>query len=454
MLVGFGHNIITPQKGKIPIAGSLKVRYVDIVHDDIFATAMYCETKDTRIIIVSLDICHPTKELSKDIFLETKKVIEDLKENELIICGTHATGYCSLSEKEPLYTGVGEDPSKGNSMAEMRRYISVNVADAVRKAVNEKRECTLNFSIGEILTGYCRRMVYKDKSVVMYGNPFRPDFLRQEYPDGGPGNYLYFYDKESCELLGIFALAPCPAQADESSSHITGDYWGVVRKKLSTHYGKEIKILTVCSAAGELSPHRVMKSEGRNSIDESGVESSERLGNIVADNIVYMEDKFIKSFTGDFDLKTCYKIVNFPVRKPNKAEISKTNDYFNNYDKNINDDSIRIDDRVLYEYVKKCLEQNLKYYKAPVFGVKIGEIMFFTAPCELFTEYSKRIVMGFPHNPVISMQLVNDCMGYLPTKEAIKGGGYSTHIFSALVSPAGGEKYVKTMLSLLNELKD
>ena len=86
--------------------------------------------------------------------------------------------------------------------------------------------------------------------------------------------------------------------------------------------------------------------------------------------------------------------------------------------------------------------------------MKIANVLFFTAPMEVFTEYSKRISMKFPHNPTFDVQLPYDYMGYLPTNEAIEHGGYSTDIFSTVTDCEGGEMYVKEISRLLNDILD
>ena len=136
----------------------------------------------------------------------------------------------------------------------------------------------MEFATADIITGYCRRVVYKDLSAVMYGNPYREDFLRMEYPDSSPSKMLYFYTANEHKLIGIFADVPCPAQADEASAHITGDYWSVVRKKINETFGKDVEVISACACAGELAPRRVMYSAGGyNEKVEEGAPSAIRL---------------------------------------------------------------------------------------------------------------------------------------------------------------------------------
>ncbi len=102
-------------------------------------------------------------------------------------------------------------------------------------------------------------------------------------------------------------------------------------------------------------------------------------------------------------------------------------------------------------HIMKVINED-DFYKGRVSVMKIGELLFFTCPAELFTEYAKRIAAKFPDNPVIDVQLANDSIGYLPTKEAIEHGGYSTLIFSTVTNSDGGEIFVEKTIKLLKQL--
>ncbi len=63
MRIGWGEAKLLPRGGKVYIAGSVPYRATDVVHDEIKATAMVIQTDNKRIIWVSCDFCHPTKQV-------------------------------------------------------------------------------------------------------------------------------------------------------------------------------------------------------------------------------------------------------------------------------------------------------------------------------------------------------------------------------------------------------
>jgi hypothetical protein len=102
--------------------------------------------------------------------------------------------------------------------------------------------------------------------------------------------------------------------------------------------------------------------------------------------------------------------------------------------------------------VLNAYEIKEKFYKARSSVFSMGKLLFYTTPCELFTEYAKRINTSFSQNPVIDVQLTNDYIGYLPTIEAIKHGGYSTEISSRATTSVGGEVLIERVTEMLKEL--
>ena len=452
MKVGFGKAKITPKGGQIVIAGSIPVRYTDVVNDDIYAVAMVLEQNDVRTIWVSCDICHLTKRLTDDVIRSLREFIPNFKEEELILSATHATACFYLTDDEFLNSAFDVNYNLIMSVDETRRQVCDGIVSAICEAFSAMEDCAFEFSTAEILTGFCRRVVYKDGSAVMYGNVNRDDFLRMEYPDSSGMQMLYFYRKRDRGLLGIFAAVPCPAQADEASVYITSDYWGVVRGRIENEFGRNVNVLGLCRSAGELSPHRLWSVDAADVAEECGRKTAERIGKSISDAIIRERVNTLRTFdTDEIVYSRTTKELSFPVRQPSKKEIEEAEEYFansSNFDENGN--ALDWQAKAKAKHVLKIIKES-DFYDGKISVLRIGDLLFFTSPLELFTEYAKRIVVRFPENPVVDIQLTNDSLGYLPTREAIEHGGYSTDIFSTVTTPEGGEKYVSEIIELLKQ---
>ncbi len=448
--IGWGEKNVCPKGGKIYIAGGVPFRAVEKVHDEIKATAMVVQSGAERIIWVSCDICHPTKQIEDKVIELLTKQLPDFKAEELIISGTHATACFYVSDTEILDCGhLLESCEEILAIDIAREQLCRHVAEAVLEAVSNMEEEEMTYTSMDILTGFCRRVVYKDGHAQMYGDVHKDDFWRMEYPDGGETKVLYFYEKGTQNLKAVLAAAPCPAQADESSAHITADFWGYTRNIIKEQYGENVKLFALCRAAGELSPHRLFaeKKDG-----EWGTEAAERLGKWVGEQLI-MHERKAKATTlspgNQFQYLT--EEITFPARKITEEQYVWAKKYRctkENFD--INGKAIDWETDSLARHIIKFKENNIDTYDAKFGVVRVGNSVFFTAPVELYTEYAKRIIARFPNFTIFDIQLTHDSIGYLPTKEAIAGGGYSTAHFSALCDEYGGEVYVKKICSAID----
>ncbi|NMC20494.1 MAG: hypothetical protein GYA33_08750, partial [Thermogutta sp.] len=87
--------------------------------------------------------------------------------------------------------------------------------------------------------------------------------------------------------------------------------------------------------------------------------------------------------------------------------------------------------------------------------LRVGDVAVAFNPFELFTEYGLRMKARSPALQTLVVQLAGtgDCPGgYLPTEEAVRGGGYSAVPQSTLVGPEGGQMLVDRTVELIGRL--
>ncbi len=246
----------------------------------------------------------------------------------------------------------------------------------------------------------------------------------------------------------MLAAAPCPAQADESSAYITADFWGYARNCIKQHFGEDVKLFPLCRAAGELSPHRLFALDRK---AEWGEAAAKRLGQWVGENLISFASRAKQKYAcDDMGFYRLQKEITFSVREMTEELYVWACEYLNdksNYRENgkARDWNVESDAR----HIKLFTEGNIKEYGAKASVVMLGRTVLFTAPAEIYTEYAKRIIAKFQGYDIIDIQLTHDCIGYLPTEEAIAHGGYSTSYSSALCDGIGGEIYVFEMEKLI-----
>ncbi len=456
MKFGFAQADITPKGGKVSLVGQFHLRITDDVHDALHATAMVIVSENARTVWVSADTLWICKGVSDITFEHIKKYIPDLKEEEFVLSATHIhTGPNMWNDTYTCLTGERNgDPEGTVPSIDLAHQFGENIALAVKEAFENLKEAHFDLSIARIQTGVCRRVVYKDGEARMYGNPNTPDFLKMEGRDGGPVQLLYVYD-ENDKLFGIVANAPCTAQCDEGAVYITSDYWGVVRERILKEYGEGVKLFPLCRSAGDLSPHQIVDKYPFSYINypSHSHDAAEAVGNRMADTIIKFKDKAVAHYGSEAKHNQGMRTVMFPIWKPTRAEYEWAKAYWDGPDR-LNEQG-KPRDSFKNSNAFTMIERYNKrgwYYPCNIYAASIGDIVFLSNPFELFIEYADRIRMACADKIVFDAELTHDCMGYLPTRAAVRGGGYSALMFNSVCNPDGGDVLVEESIALIKEV--
>jgi hypothetical protein len=94
------------------------------------------------------------------------------------------------------------------------------------------------------------------------------------------------------------------------------------------------------------------------------------------------------------------------------------------------------------------------YYTMELHAIRLGDVAICTNPFELYTEYGLRIKARSKAVQTFVVQLACSSGAYVPTEEAIRGGHYSTAIYSNLVGPEGGDVLADQTIEAINALWD
>ena len=229
------------------------------------------------------DLLYTPARLLEDTAALLEGTLPDFEPSQLILSATHThtAPYCVREAESALVRFTNPDPALLQP-EEYRAFAAARIADAVREARSRLEPSTLSTAVSPIQTGYCRRVVYRDGSAVMYGGVSRPDFACMEYHDGGCVNLLYTHGADG-RLTGVVANVPCTAQVVEHKSYVSADYWGYTRAYVAERLG--VPVLGVTASAGDLSPRDLLTAlpEEPSMNDEEG---ARYLGERVAREIV------------------------------------------------------------------------------------------------------------------------------------------------------------------------
>jgi hypothetical protein len=123
----------------------------------------------------------------------------------------------------------------------------------------------------------------------MYCSTQRDDFSHIEgYEDHGV-EMLFFWGPDQT-LTGMIVNLACPSQETEGLSVISADFWHDTRQEIRNRLSERIYILAQCSAAGDISPHRMFRKQAEDAMRQRrGLswrqEIARRIANTVEDGL-------------------------------------------------------------------------------------------------------------------------------------------------------------------------
>ena len=101
---------------------------------------------------------------------------------------------------------------------------------------------------------------------------------------------------------------------------------------------------------------------------------------------------------------------------------------------------------------RQALQEKQPQQTIEVHAIRIGDVAIATNPFEFFLDYGLRIKARSKAQQTLILQLTTPWTGYLPTKKAMAGGGYSAVIESCFIGPEGGQIVVDRTVDLINAM--
>ena len=489
--IGWAEVDITPEKGtKIGLAGQFFERITDEVESEITVTAFALESGNDKMVVASCDLVAVGNNLHKLVKEKVESVYPELKD-KIITNAIHThTSYvykkigtdsgASLDVlKKMLPNGMEYKPLvSSEKMLDPETalyFLADKIVEAIIKAWESRTDGYYANAFGRAAVGMNRRVCYDDGSAKMWGDTSLANFEELEGGNDSGIELIYTFDTNK-ELNGVIANIACPAQVVEHRSFISSDYWGKVKENIRKHFGRNIFVLGLCSAAGDLCPrdlirwvqpetpiddpnvHREKPIERRadpSMFDASGLRVvGKRISNELISVYEELTDSDLKN-EGIFEHRTLNMV--FPLRRVTIAEYNDAVEKIENYIAKNKGKSMNFDDNAkMHIYAgtiaRYKFQQEVNVFTEEIHIVRFGDIAIATNPFELFLNYGNKIRARSKAKQTFLIQLSCGQDGYLPTEKAEKGGHYSAYVSSGVTGHEGGDILVRETVQSINEM--
>ncbi|MCA1809627.1 MAG: neutral/alkaline non-lysosomal ceramidase N-terminal domain-containing protein [Lentisphaerae bacterium] len=406
------------------------------VHDPVFAKALVFGEDDNParyFIIISLDVCLMAAEECAAMRAQIEKQW-GVPASQVIIAAIHNhSGPATVAK----YAPPADLPLRDKYLEQLRGWVQ----KAVAKAWKDRRPARAGYASGhEDTISHYRRLLADDGQVVMNWEEFPPERLVGPLGEIDPEvGVLRFVDlaDEQRNLAVLFNYACHPNVLSGDNYLITAEYPGRAEQLLERELGGQA--VFVNGAQG------TMDIDGLRDRDWEGLE---RIGQALAGAVRSALPDAVAQDALPLCGATAFYTV--PARKVSDQEFEWAQGILK-----VSQGIVKpLADGVGDDYKAKLLDSLRKVQDQPVpleqVGIALGDCAIVSFPGELFTEIGREIKAHSPFKHTWLIGLANGSIGYVPTRRAIKEGGYAVSV--RRVDDAAEDIVIKQSLALLNRM--
>ncbi len=484
-LAGWAEVDLTPAR-RVRLAGQFAERISESVETPVLATSLAVEADGAAAVFCACDLGAVALNLVALVRERLPALVPDLDPRCVIISATHS--HTSVQYRQ-------ENIDKGNSLDVLQQFLPEDtsytklddtgldvmsddeallwladrIAASVAQAWKDRAPASVSNQFGRAAVGMCRRVTYDDGTAAMWGDSNTSNFVALEGGSDTGMELLYIFD-ESGDLTGVVANLACPAQTVQHRLFVSSDYWGKARITIREALGKDMKLLALCSPAGDQCPVDLIrwvepesdvhdpnifrKDPPKRKADPSmfDLAGSWRAGRRVAREILeYLPDAREERYVPDVFLHEVHEF-QLPVRFVTMQERDAALEQIRLFAEKAKGRDIDYRDYAMmyvhagtvarYEY-----QQDHVVFPAEVHILRLGDLAIASDPFELFLDYANWIRAQSPAEQTFLIQLANGSLGYLPTAKAEAGGHYSAYVTSGITGHEGGALLARRTLT-------
>jgi hypothetical protein len=414
LLAGVSAPNITPPLGA-NIAGSMRNHTAKDVHDELHARCLVLDNGIAKLAFVVVDSCA----VAGDVIASAKRQIEQhtgIPGHRVLVSATH-------SHSAPAAARLFQsEPDRG-----YQEFLAVRISDAVRLAINRLQPAKIGWGVGKE-----ERLLFNRRYFMKPGTIPPDPFGRttdQVLMNPGIGNPNIVkpsgpIDPDVC-ILGVTTASGEPLCALGSyalhyvgapGSTISADYFAAWASEMGSRLeaGKQFLGILANACSGNVNNVNFMGPEKK----YAPFERIREVASMLAEESVRVWKQI--RFQDWVELDGTIEELDLKVRKPAPAEVAEARKLLAGAPDDVSDR------RQIYAKETVQLVDFPEAVKAPVQAMRIGSLGIATFPGEAFTELGLEVKRNSPFQPTFLIELANSYVGYIPTVEGHKLGGYET----------------------------
>lgn len=414
LLAGVSAPNITPALGA-NIAGSMRNHTAKDVHDELHARCLVLDNGIAKLAFVVVDSCA----VAGEVIASAKRQIErhtGIPAHRVLVSATHshsAPAAARLFQSEP-------DPG-------YQEFLAVRISDAVRRAINRLQPAKIGWGAGkEERLLFNRRYFMKPGTippdpfgrttdqVLMNPGMGNPNIVRPSGPIDPDVSILGVTTASGEPLcaLGSYALHYVGAPGGT----ISADYFAAWADEMGARLeaGKHFLGILANACSGDVNNVNFMGPEKK----YAPFERIREVAAMLAEESVRVWRRI--RFADWVELDGTIEELNLKVRKPAPDEVAEARKLLAGAPGDVSGR------RQIYAKETVQLADFPATVTAPVQAMRIGGLGIAAFPGEAFTELGLEVKRKSPFQPTFLIELANGYVGYIPTVEAHRLGGYET----------------------------
>ncbi len=409
--------------------GGFRRRISTGVHDPLHATACVISDEETTVAIVSVDA------------LSVKRsVVESARQSAQSRCGVPSQNIL-IAATHTHSGGPIANAFESEADEDYCSFVAERIAEAIVKAWGSRVDAQVGIAVGhENRIAFNRRFVMKNGRHQTHPGKSNPDIVRPAGPTD-PDVGVMAFKGENGTMLGFIVNFACHCTV-MSGTEFSADYPFYLAETLRKEFGDQCLTVFLQGASGDVT--QVANTLPREL--EFGEKWAWKIGTRLGGEVI--KTVALADFVDAAPLQVARSIVRLARRQVPEKMLEEAK-------RVLSEDGVPDVERIYAREIVLLAEEVKKqpFLEAETQVIAIGRSAIVAIPGELFCQFGLDIKRASPFPITFVATCANGMVGYLPTPEAFKGGGYEVRLArSSQLMPDAGNQLVGEALQLLQSL--